>query len=65
MEVFINKEKVVTQADNLEQLILERFPEAKGMAVAIGASVVPRTEWAETPLADQAVITIIRATRGG
>lgn len=65
MEVIINNEKYVTQAQNLEQLINEKFPDAKGIAAAIGTSVIPRGEWPKTRLEDQASITIIRATRGG
>ena len=65
MEVFLNNEKITTLAANLAQLIDERLPDTKGIAVAVGTTVVPRDRWESTPLADQASITIIRATRGG
>lgn len=65
MEVIVNNEKVSTQAENLEQLIAERLPDAKGTAVAIGMNVIPRAEWGNTPLTENVTITIIRATRGG
>lgn len=65
MEVIINNESVETKAENLRQLMDERFPEAKGIAVALGTNVVGRSQWVDTPLTEGDVITVIRATRGG
>lgn len=38
---------------------------AKGIAIALNNQVVPRTLWAETPIADHAELLIITATQGG
>ncbi|MCD8186905.1 MAG: sulfur carrier protein ThiS [Rikenellaceae bacterium] len=65
MEVIFNQEKITTRAATLSELIAERLPDTKGIAVALGNTVIPRTQWPETPLTDQAVITVIRAIRGG
>ena len=65
MEVIFNNEKITTQAANLAELVAERLPDTKGIAVAVGTTVVSRDKWAETPLANLCTITVIRATRGG
>ena len=65
MEVFFNNEKITTQAANLAELIAERLPDTKGIAVAVGTTVISRDKWAETPVIDQCAVTVIRATRGG
>lgn len=65
MEVILNNEKIVTQAENLEQLILESLPDAGDIAVAVGTTVVRRCDWAATILNENDVVTVIRATRGG
>ncbi len=65
MEVIINNETVRTEAQNLRQLMEEKFPEARGIAVAVGTQVVPRARWEATLLTEQSVITVISATRGG
>jgi len=65
MEVTLNNEKITTQAATLSDLISERMADTKGIAVAVGITVIPRDKWSRTPLAEGAVITVIRATRGG
>lgn len=37
----------------------------RGMAVAVDAAVVPRGEWATTPVADGARVEIVTAVQGG
>ena len=61
MEVFLNGAKITTQAATLEE---QHIP-TEGIAVAIGIRIIRRAEWAQTPIADQAEITLIRATQGG
>ena len=65
MEVYLNNEKTETGATTLAELIAAHLPDTKGIAVAVGTTVIPRAQWETTPLEDQASITIIRATRGG
>jgi sulfur carrier protein len=38
---------------------------SQGLAVAVNASVVPRTDWAARALADGDQVLIIRASQGG
>jgi len=40
-------------------------PEQQGIAVAINMSVVPRSEWSETSIADGDRIDIVGAKQGG
>jgi len=37
----------------------------KGLAVALNASVVPVSKWAQTPLSDGDAVLLIQATQGG
>ncbi len=39
--------------------------QVRGLAIAIGDNVVPRSAWADTELRDGQAIEIIRATQGG
>ncbi|MDR2936226.1 MAG: sulfur carrier protein ThiS [Rikenellaceae bacterium] len=65
MKIYVNDEIIVTQAENLQQLVTELSLDTRGMALAIGARVVPRGAWEQTPLEEDVRITLIRATRGG
>ena len=65
MEIFLNGVKTPTQASTLSELIAEQSIATAGLAVAIGLRVIRRDEWDATPVADQAEITLIRATQGG
>jgi len=65
MEVIFNNEKITTGAATLAELIAERLPDIRGIAVALGSTVIPRDKWTETPVTDQCTVTVIRATRGG
>jgi sulfur carrier protein len=40
-------------------------PNARGVAVALNGSVVPRTQWATTALRAGDVVEIVRAMQGG
>ena len=53
------------RSENLSELIAEQSIATAGLAVAIGLRVIRRDEWDATPVADQAEITLIRATQGG
>ena len=65
MEIFLNGVKTPTQASTLSELIAEQSIATAGLAVAIGLRVIRRDEWDAMPVADQAEITLIRATQGG
>ncbi len=40
-------------------------PEARGIAVAVDRSVIPRAEWGTTAVADEARVEILTAVQGG
>ena len=46
-------------------LRLDLPPEARGVAVAVDAEVVPRGAWPETALADGAQVEVLTAIQGG
>lgn len=65
MEVILNGANVDTEANTLEELIAERKIDTAGIAVAIGTSVVRRSDWGSTALFENMAVTVIRATQGG
>ena len=67
MNILINKKPYEFAAGtNLQQALdaLQNLP-TSGFAVAIDDDVVPRQKWAETVLAENQRITIIKAFYGG
>ncbi|HIY14879.1 MAG TPA: sulfur carrier protein ThiS [Candidatus Alistipes cottocaccae] len=66
MEVFINRKPVgVEVPTSLAELLAREGIPAEGVAVAVNNRVVPRGEWAATPVAEGMKITVIRAVCGG
>ncbi|WP_300257822.1 sulfur carrier protein ThiS [uncultured Alistipes sp.] len=66
MEVFINRKLVgVEVPTSLAELLAREGIPAEGVAVAVNNRVVPRGEWAATPVAEGMKITVIRAVCGG
>ena len=67
MEVEINRHIIVVAEGcaTLAQLLEKEGFAGAGTAVAIGGTVVPRTQWGDTKLADGMKITVIRAVCGG
>ena len=51
MKVNINNKETETQALNVKQLAEELNLPAKGVAIAISNSMVPRNDWEQTPIA--------------
>ncbi len=45
--------------------LLDVAPGARGVAVALDGEVVTRTRWAETELADGALVEVVAAIQGG
>ena len=64
MKVNINNKETETQALNVKQLAEELNLPAKGVAIAISNSMVPRNDWEQTPIAEGADI-VIKAFCGG
>ncbi len=65
MKIFVNAKETDTQATTLAALVESLGMPAQGVAAAIDMRMVPRTAWAETPLAEGAKVTIIKAACGG
>ena len=65
MKVNINNKETETQALNVKQLAEELNLPAKGVAIAISNSMVPRNDREQTPIAEGADIVIIKAFCGG
>lgn len=65
MKVNINNKETETQALNVKQLAKELNLPAKGVAIAISNSMVPRDEWEQTSITEGADIVIIKAFCGG
>ncbi len=67
LELFVNsKRQQFAIPVTLSQLLQEKnLHQAKGIAVAINDSVVPRSNWDHITLSNQDRITIITATQGG
>lgn len=65
MKVNINNKETETQALNVKQLAEELNLPAKGVAIAISNSMVPRDEWKQTSITEGADIVIIKAFCGG
>lgn len=65
MKIRINNSERETQAATLQQLAQELNLPAKGVALAMANRMVPRTEWANTPVIEGCDIVIIKAVCGG
>lgn len=65
MNVVVNGEsRTVPEGCTAAQLVEEFAVSARGVAVAVDASVLPRTEW-HTPLSEGATIEVLTAVQGG
>lgn len=65
MDILINNKKTNVSSTNLLELAEEMNLPEKGVAVAISNLMIPRTEWASTPIAEGADVVIIKAACGG
>ena len=54
-----------TTIHTLQQTRLDVPPEARGIAVAVDAEVVPRGEWPRHVVADGAQVEVLTAIQGG
>ena len=65
MDIKLNNKKTSTTSCNLQELAQEMNLPEKGVAVAINNQMIPRAEWADTPVTEGADIVIIKAACGG
>ena len=67
VEVLVNGETRSVAAATLPELLcaLQYSPEQRGIAVALNAEVIPRSEWAETRIAPGDQLEIVGARQGG
>lgn len=65
MNITVNNKSVATQATTLLALSEELNLPDKGVAVAISNQMVPRAEWADTPISEGTSVVIIKAACGG
>lgn len=65
MDILINNKKTNVSSTNLLELAKEMNLPDKGVAVAISNQMIPRTEWASTPITEGADVVIIKAACGG
>ena len=66
MKLSVNRQAVEADAGETLAGLLQRMSvPAEGVAVAVNNRVVPRGEWAATPVAEGMKITVIRAVCGG
>ena len=55
----------VPSALTVAELVAQRVPDARRVAVAVNASVVPRSAWSTTELADGDSAELLTAVAGG
>lgn len=65
MNIYINNKQTETKALNLAELAAELELPEHGVAMAVGTSMVQRTQWESTMLSDGDNIIIIKAACGG
>lgn len=65
MKLRINNKETETAATSLAELSAELALPEKGVAVAVNNRMIPRADWAATPLAADNHILIIKAACGG
>ena len=65
MKILINDKETDTFVSTLAALAEELNLPAKGVAVAVGGKMVPRTEWADAALHEGDKVIIINAACGG
>ena len=65
MDININNKKTSVTSTNLQELAQEMNLPEKGVAIDISNQMIPRTEWANTPIAEGADVVIIKAACGG
>lgn len=65
MKITVNNQEIDTRATTLRQLAEELSLPDRGVAVAVSNRMVPRTEWENYQLTEEASVVIIKAACGG
>ena len=66
MKITVNGEATeVPSALTVAELVAQRVPDARRVAVAVNAGVVPRSAWSTTELADGDSAELLTAVAGG
>ncbi|MCZ4696223.1 sulfur carrier protein ThiS [Ancylomarina euxinus] len=66
MKVYVNDECIDTaDASNISLLLKQLNTTPKGIAVAIGANIIPSNLWDDYQLKEDDQVLLIRATQGG
>ncbi len=65
MKLFVNNEERELDSPNIPAILSLLGLSAKGVAVAVNNTVVPKAAWEGFSLSENDRITIIRATQGG
>ncbi len=66
MEITVNGERRdVAEPTTVEVLVTQLATDTAGIAVAVDATVVPRSRWTDTSLRDGAQVELLRAAPGG
>ncbi len=65
MKIKINGNDVLTSASDIAGLAEEQGVRRSGTAIALDGKVIPKGEWAATPLAEGSSVLIINAAFGG
>ena len=63
--VINNKQQIIRDNTNLQELIAHLNIQSKGIAIAINNDIVTKSNWIKTQLKEKDSITIITATQGG
>ena len=66
MNIVVNGDQTDVQDGlSVADLVAERAPDARRVAVAVNADVVPRSSWATTALRDGDAVEVLVAVAGG
>ncbi len=65
MNIYINNKQTETKARNLAELATELGLPERGVAMAMSAKMIQRTQWNATTLSDGDSVIIIKAACGG
>ena len=65
MNILLNNKPLETETATLAELAAELSLPETGVAMAMANQMVPRQQWADTPLREGASVIIIKAVCGG
>ena len=65
MTIYINETEKMCEATTLTAVLAELGIDTRGVAIAQGERIIPRTKWSEYQPTDGEHLTLIRATQGG